>query len=220
MIQSGFDYTAQSDPDVVIQIAMTEMMRTYLDGGRLHAAGTAGHITQIPLIELYPDQPTGQYNNPTTINLCIASPVTTGTPMTISGFTTIGAGPVTNLWYRWPGLTSNIANYYTEEYPNYGQALTASTYSESVTMDYYLKYSTDLVNWKYAQDNSPAVLGIPDPSGAHIVASSTSSPITYSWNVSNTTQFPLDNYYVEAEAYREQFPLHYACHQIVLSILR
>jgi hypothetical protein len=217
---SGFDYTAQTDPDILIQVSMTELLRSFLDGGKLYAGGAAGHITQVPLISAYLDQPTGQYNDPTSVQVCIASPVTTGVPLTISGFITVGAGPATNIWYRWPGLTSTTANYYTEEYPNYGQALTASSYTESVTMDYYLKYSIDFVNWYYVQDNTQAVLGQPDPTGTHIIATSTSVPVTYSWDVSNTTNFKTNQYYLQAEVYREQFPLDYAYHQVTFSILR
>jgi hypothetical protein len=219
-LMSGFDYTAQTDPDILIQVSMTELLRSFLDGGKLYAGGAAGHITQVPLISAYLDQPTGQYNDPTSVQVCIASPVTTGVPLTISGFITVGAGPATNIWYRWPGLTSTTANYYTEEYPNYGQALTASSYTESVTMDYYLKYSIDFVNWYYVQDNTQAVLGQPDPTGTHIIATSTSVPVTYSWDVSNTTNFKTNQYYLQAEVYREQFPLDYAYHQVTFSILR
>jgi hypothetical protein len=195
--------------------AMIFMLRTFLDGGMLSGPGTIGHITQLPLIDVSLDNVTGQYANPTSIGVTIASPVLTGSP----------AAPVTNLWYRFPGFSSTTGNFYTELYPGYNNLLT-STYNEQagttpVTLLYNLKYSKDGGNtWVYVQDNQPALAGILGTTGSEAITATTSAPTTYLWDVSNATTFPQGTYQLQGEAYRMGYGLHYAFHNITVIIDR
>jgi hypothetical protein len=222
-IQSGFDYTASTGPSNLVQYAMTALLRTFLDGGQMAATLAPGHIAQVPLLEIYLDQPNGEYVAPSAVSIVLASPVTTGIPVT--WMYPITSGPITNPWFRYPGLSSTTANIYTEEYPGYSSGLTASTYMEPVTMDYYLKWSNDNQHWWYVQDNTLTTLGQPDPNAAadnnkYRVSNSSSFPISYVWNVGVTQTFPQGTYWLTAEAYRENYPLHYANHQVVLTFSR
>ena len=222
---SGMAPQANFGTSTLAKASLISTLRSFLDGGLY--SGSA-HIAQIPLVKIYTDNSIGQYSNPSAINIVLDSPVTNtlGTPVTIgSGFAIIPSGPTTNIWYRFQGVTSNLANIYTEEYTGY-PVLASSTYSETVsgspiTLDVNLKYSKDGGNtWKFMQDDNTAQAGILNTSELIGPTPVTSAPITYSWNVSNTTTFPQGDYFIRAEIYRDGYPLNYAYHVYDVSINR
>ncbi len=219
VVESGLAISPDVGTAELGKTALVFMLRTYLDGGTY--TGNA-HIAQMPLVELYCDSPNFQYNQPATINLVVDGAVTTGNPVTISGLNII-AGPTNNIWFRFPGLTSNTANFYTEEYPGYPN-LSNSTYSETsggnpVTLDLNFAYSNNAgVNWYFMQDNAKAIQGALDTSSGHLV-SAHAFPVTFAWPVPSGT-FPQGDYTLMVEAYREGFPLNYSYHQIIISINR
>jgi hypothetical protein len=221
-VESGLDISASVGLSALGETCLVTLLRTFLDGG-MYPVG-AGHIYQIPLIETYCDNATAQYSQPQTVFLCVNGAVTTGIPLTIANFATIPAGPTTNVWLRWPGYTSLTGNYYTEEYPGY-PVLANSTYNEPInTLDFNIKVSNNAGgNWYYIQDGSftgqQAVTGILDTSVAHLITANT-MPVTFAWNVSSTTTFPQNDYWVCAEAYRHGFPNDYAYHVLNISITR
>ncbi len=195
----------------------------------MYSPGNLGHISQVPLVELWSNV-VPQFANPSTIPIVIDGAVTTGTSLAYSGFVTILAGPTTNVWYRYPGTTSNTGNFYTEEYPGYGGGVTASTYNESaVSLVYNLKYSYDNgKNW-YPMQNP----GLPNGSNSVTMGQIDLSdpvtgnlPITYGFNVSNTAYFPQGDYLLMVEAFRYNsstgvyIPLHYAYHWLDVTIDR
>lgn len=103
-------------------------------------------------------------------------------------------------WQRWG------ANPYTEEY-----APVTYTADNSVTMVYNLKYFKDGDStWRFVGDNSAAVTGVCDCdlAGSHAVTTT-----SYTWDVSDTTQFSQGNYNVIVEAYRYNYLLHYSFHE-------
>lgn len=224
VVETGTSPSANVGTQDLTETALTNTLRSFLDGGVLYNPGKLGHISQVPLVELW-SSIVPQFANPSSIPLVIDGAVTTGTPVTLSGFLTIGAGPTTNVWYRYPGVTSNTANFYTEEYPNYGSGVTASTYSDSgVSLVYNLKYSNDPGKqyWYYMQNPGvTAVFGQYDPS----YAVTGTLPITYSLSTPSST-FPQGDYWMMVEAYRintataNYMPLHYAYHILDLTINR
>jgi prepilin-type N-terminal cleavage/methylation domain-containing protein len=110
----------------------------------------------------------------------------------------------TSTWTRWDGQA------YAATY--------AAGFSESITSTYNLKYSKDNgKTWYFLQDNSAATAGVLDNSAAHAIPNTTTS---YSWNVSNTANFPLGDYVLMVEQYRDNFPQHYAYHSRALHITR
>jgi prepilin-type N-terminal cleavage/methylation domain-containing protein len=181
------------------------LMRTFLDMGLQNGAA---HITQVPLIKIYVDSPTYQYFSPSTIGVTISSPVTTST------------GPVTNVWWRFPGLSVNPANFYDEEYWGYNNLLSAAaTYSEPVSLHVEIKYSKDTGNtWQYLNTNDAAVTGVPSTVTGDYTLTNT-MPVVASWNVP-AASFPQGQYVILAEAYRNGYPLHYAFHQVNITIDR
>ena len=227
-LESGLDISANVGLNDLGETALVVLLRTFLDGG-LYPNGQ-GHIFQIPLIETYCDNPAAQYSmlpSPPApaniVNLLIDGPVTTGVPLTVTGFATFNSGPTTNVWYRWPGYTSTTGNYYTEEYPGYPN-LSASTYNEPISqLDFNIKVSSNAgKTWSYIQDgvmNNAAVTGILDTNAAHLITVN-SMPVTYAWDVTNATNFPQNDYWICAEAYRHGYPFDYSFHVLDISIIR
>lgn len=217
--ESGLAISANVGTGELGKTALVELLRTFLDGGNY--AGI-GHIVQIPIIKTYVDSPNYQYYQPNNIFIVIDGPVTTGVPLIIGGVT-IQSGPTTNMWYRYPGVTSSMANVYTEEYPNYPN-LATSSYGETIagqpmTLDFNLKYSSNGgKSWSFMQDNANAQTGILDTSATHLI-SSNSLPVTYQWAVP-AGLFPQGDYWIRAEAYRRSLPLDYAYHKLDISINR
>ncbi len=223
VVESGLAIAANVGTNTLGETAMILMLRTFLDGGNY--SGNA-HITQVPLVEMYCDSPTLQYSQPSSINLVVDGAVTTGNSETIDGITII-SGPTTNLWFRFPGQTSETANFYTEEYPGYN-VLANSTYSETangepLTLDMNLLYSSnDTESWQYIQDNSPANFGTLNTGSTYLI-STNSFPVTYQWAVPATSAsvtFGQGTYYVAVEAYRHNDPLDYAWHELPILINR
>jgi prepilin-type N-terminal cleavage/methylation domain-containing protein len=111
-------------------------------------------------------------------------------------------------WQRWDGLG------YTTAYP--------SPYTPAVapTLSYFLTYSADNgKTWVYLQNPArtatPGVRlqpGDPDYVGCRLTAQ------TYTWN--GVASLPEGAYIIRVEAYRDQFPLHYATHQYQIFINR
>ena len=221
VVESGLAIAANVGTAELGKTALDFQLRTFLDGGNY--TGNA-HIVQVPLIKVYVDSLNNQYYQPSNVNIVVDGPVTTGTPLILSGFATISSGPTNNIWYRFPGITSSIANYYTEAYPHYSQPLTASTYSETsggnpLVLDLNLKYSQDGGHtWSFIQDNVSALQGVLDTSGSHLIQSS-SFPVTYQWPVP-AGSFPQGDYFIMAEAYRHAYPLDYCYHVLDISINR
>jgi hypothetical protein len=224
ILATGTSPSANVGTQDLVETALVETMRSFLDGGKIVASGTAGHITQVPLIQLWSNA-VPQYAAPSSIPLVIDGAVTTGSPVTVGGnFLTIGGGPTTNIWYRWMGTTSYTGNYYTEEYPAAGGALTLSTYTEPVDMVYNLKYSNNSGNnWYFMQDNSAAVSGVLDQTGSHAVTGSL--PITFSLSTP-VGSFPQGDYWFMVEGWRKDpatsniFNLHYCQHVLDVAITR
>ncbi|HVM33608.1 MAG TPA: hypothetical protein VMU88_10770, partial [bacterium] len=212
LIESGLATSAQFGPEQLGKTSMVFLLRTFLDGGLMAAVTQTGHIVQLPLIEEdTPEAPTGQYQNPSVIHVVVNSAVAS----------------TTNPWYRFGGLTSTSGNFYTQEYPGYTTSapLTASTYSEASTQVLQL-------NFKYALSNNPATWYYMS-TGATIAGqaqtgiyngtyavTTTSFPVTFAWNVSDTTAFPQADYDVRCEVYRQGYPLHYSFHTITLTVDR
>jgi hypothetical protein len=218
VIESGLATSANVGTNTLGSYALIFLLRTFLDGGMLEGLGVTGHITQLPLIQASLDSVTGQYVDPSAIGVTIASPVLS------AGTTATSPAPVTDLWYRFPGFSSTSGNFYTELYPGYNNLLN-STYTEQtgstpVTLLYNLKYSPDGTNWFFAQDGQQATLGILGTSGSEAITATTSAPYVYSWNVSNSTNFPQGDYDLQAEAYRLGYAQHYSYHQIPVIIDR
>lgn len=214
VVESGLAIAANVGTADLGKTAIVCMLRTFLDGG-LYSGGA--HITQVPLIRSYVDSLNAQYYQPTTITVLVDGPVTTGNPVTVGGVS-YPSGPTTNIWYRYPGITSSIANLYTEEYPGYPN-LNNSTYTESVTLDLNLKYSNDGGNhWYFMQDNFPAQKGILDTSPSRM-ATVTTMPYSYAWSVP-AASFPQGDYFIMVEAYRAGFPLNYCYHTLDVAINR
>jgi hypothetical protein len=114
-------------------------------------------------------------------------------------------------WKRWDGLTYTTDAGY-------------SSFTEDTNTSHVVIYSKDSGGtWFYASDNTPATLGIRPTVASRwayqAVVPSTSS-FTYSWDVSNRTNFPEGNYLVRVEAYRDTLPLHYGFHQMKIFIKR
>jgi len=206
-LQPQGDYT----PIELSEIAFSIALRSYFDGG-LYAAGTSAHITQLPLIKTWINSANAQYYSPNSISVTISGAVTD-----------VNANPLTNVWFRYPGITSNTGNYYTEEYPNSGLPITtiAGAYNESgVTFLVNLKYSSNNgSNWQFVQDGSNAHAGVLNTNSPYLITS-TSIPITYTWDVSNAGQYPAGDYWLRSEVYRQGFPLHYSYHILDLTINR
>jgi hypothetical protein len=104
-------------------------------------------------------------------------------------------------WKRWDGKN------YT---PNY-----ANTFSETEPVQYQVMYSDDNgATWKWCDT---AIPGTPRPgsrsAGALITATN------YNWSVPSGT-FPMGNYLIRVEAYRQNYPLHYSYHQFRAFIRR
>jgi type II secretory pathway pseudopilin PulG len=110
----------------------------------------------------------------------------------------------TSVWTRWDGQA------YTPTYPG--------GFTEAITSTYNLKYSkNDGKTWSFVQDNAPAAVGVLDTSAAHAIPNTTTS---YAWNVSNAAAFPMGNYILRVEQYRNDFPQHYAYHSRPVYISR
>jgi hypothetical protein len=217
MIESGLATSSQFGPEQLGKTSMIFMLRTFLDGGLMAGVSQVGHIVQLPLVQAStPESPTGQYSNPQTIHVVISGAVTNST----------------NPWYRFEGLSSSSANFYTQEYPGYTTSapLTASTYSEASTQAFLLNFkysvvnsgsSTNPVTWYFMSSgttiSSQAQTGVLNNSQA---VTTTTFPVTFSWNVSDPNAFPQNNYTVLCEAYRQGFPLHYSFHSITLTVDR
>ncbi|HVZ80146.1 MAG TPA: type II secretion system protein [bacterium] len=219
VVETGTSPSANVGTAELAKTTLLFGLRTFLDGGQMAVTGAVGHISQIPLIKVYPVKsdltinPVPQFANPQTIILMIGGP----------NLNAAGTQPLANVWFRYPGGTATNANYYTEEYPNYGSAVTASTYAENTALVYNLKYSKDTgKTWFYIQDASQAVTAY---QGVYNSAYSISNslPVTnvvYNWDVSNAAKFPQGDYWVSAEVYRQNIPQHYAYHTVVLTIDR
>ena len=204
VIESGLAISANVGTDELGKTGLVCLFRTFWDGGLYSGAD---HISQLPLIKVYVNSLVNQFNNPTSIGITISSPVV------------VSNVPITNIWFRYPGITSSIANYYTDEYTSYGYpTLASNTYGESVSLDLNLKYSKDGgTNWFFIGSNNPAQLGVRNASE---VISAAGAPITYGWDVSNAVSFAQGSYLIRSEVYRQGFPLDYSYHVLDVSINR
>ena len=94
-------------------------------------------------------------------------------------------------WKRWDGQK------YTEDYPD--------GYTESTVVSYNVKYSNDMgKHWYFIQDGTAASAGSFDQ--GHSLAG-----LSCAWSVSG---LPRGTYLLRAEAYRQNYPLHYSYHQM------
>jgi hypothetical protein len=219
----------------VAELAKTTLvfsLRTFLDGGQMAVTGALGHITQLPLIEVHPASPTSdltypvtinplpQFTDPSAITVLVGGPLQQSVSLVNMGVTNVGDVPLTQVWYRYRGGSPMNANIYTEEYPGYAGPLTASTYSEPLTLLYNLKYSPNRgVSWYLAQNDAPTKAGVFEPSQA-VTNSIPVTNVIYVWNVSDPSAFPQGDYIFRAEAYRPNHPLHYSWHTTTLTINR
>jgi len=183
-------------PQILAQTGVNTMIRTFLDGGILKPSGTAGHIPQLPLFQITSGNAANQFTNPTSVVLSWSSPVT-------------GA----SLWTRWAGFNGG-ANWYTEEYPGYsvGASITASTYTEPVSVNYVPMWSSNLTTWNYINDGSSAVTG-----NYYAPVTDITNQSSVTWSVTSLGQ---GNYTVRVEAFRQGYPLHYSYHQTQLFFTR
>lgn len=217
--------TSPSQDVGTAELAKTTLLfalRTFLDGGQMAATLASGHITQLPLVKIYPVQgspvtinPVPQYSNPSAITVMVGGPV-----LDPSGNT-----PIANVWYRYPGVTSNVANYYTAEYPGYNTGvtgtLTNSTYAEAVDLLYNLKYSPDAgKSWRAIQTGATVLQGVLDAANAITINAPVTGTYQYTWDVSNPITYPQGGYWITVEAYRLGLPLHYSYHTLELTINR
>jgi hypothetical protein len=219
VVETGTAPSGNVGAQTLAETSLVYAMRTFLDGGQMAATGAPGHIVQIPLVQIYPSSVVPQYNETQSIAVTIGSPVT-ATAYPGGGGVTIGS-PVTNIWWRFN--PNALANYYTEEYPEYNSAAAMTgtgLYQESVSVIYNLKFSPNAgVTWAFVQDGSAAVSGICDcnlgsnayPGNPAGHAVTLAAPWTYSWPVaSGGTTLAQGDYLLMVEAYRKDYPEHYA----------
>jgi len=89
-------------------------------------------------------------------------------------------------------------------------------FTESDDLIHTVKYSIDSgATWRYMQDDSPCLTGV-RPTGGYICSSEDS----YSWDVSNSGQFPEGSYIIRVEVYRDDLAMHYSYHQRRIFIQR
>ena len=226
---SGLSPSASTGVAELGKSVLVFILRTFLDGGQMAVTNTYGHIVQLPLVQLYTN-PVPQYGNPTSIPMVISSPVTTAFPVTLNGMV-IPNSPVTDVWFRYPGVTSNTGNLYTEEYPNNAlplNTINGSTYYEPVSLIYNLKYSKDTgKTWYFMQGDQPTVKGVLDTTNGHPMTVTGANAITwYNWDVSNSANFPQGDYLMRVEAYRmnqntnQVYGQHYSYHAVDITINR
>src|SRR5665213_654333 len=219
VVETGTAPSGNVGAQTLAETSLVYAMRTFLDGGQMAGTGAPGHIVQIPLVQIYPNSVVPQYNETQSILVTIGSPVT-ATAYPNGGGVTIGS-PVTNIWWRFN--PNALANYYTEEYPEYNSsnAMTGTgLYQETVPVIYNLKYSPNAgASWAFVQDGSAAVSGVCDcnltnnayPGNLTGHAVTLTAPWTYSWPVaSGGTTLAQGDYLLMVEAYRQNFPEHYA----------
>ena len=115
----------------------------------------------------------------------------------------------TSTWTRWDGQL--YATTYPASYPaGYPEA--------SEPMTYNLKYSkNDGKTWFFIQDNAAAVAGVLDTTAPHAMTGAT---LNYSWDVSNAATFPMGDYVLRIEEYRNDLQQHYAYHSRAVYISR
>jgi hypothetical protein len=212
---SGLAPQGNYDPTALGKISLCTLIRAFLDGGQYSGAA---HINQLPLVKVYVNSPNASYpyGSPAySVAMTLTSPVTTST------------GPIANIWYRYPGINSPTGNFYTEEYPNATGPLTGSTYAETVagqpmSLAVNWKYSKDSggVTWFNMSDDSQTMAGVLDTASGHSTTVTSASPILYTWDVSNGTNFPNGNYWIRGEVYRPGNPLHYSYHELNIGIHR
>jgi prepilin-type N-terminal cleavage/methylation domain-containing protein len=107
----------------------------------------------------------------------------------------------TTSWTRWDGRK------YTPAYSN--------TFSETGTVQYQVMYSDDNgVTWKWCD---PSIAGTPSLGRRNPAALITAT--NYNWSTPAGT-FPMANYLIRVEAYRQNFSLHYSYHQFRAFIRR
>ena len=104
-------------------------------------------------------------------------------------------------WTRWDG------NKYTPAY--------AANFAEAGTVQYQVMYSADNgVTWAWCDTS---IAGTPTPGTRSATALITAT--SYSWSTPAAT-FPMANYLIRVEAYRQNFHLHYSFHQFRAFIRR
>jgi hypothetical protein len=100
-------------------------------------------------------------------------------------------------WKRWDYQA------YSEEMPQ--------GFAERSPVVFAVKYSPDEGNtWYFAQDNTPTALGEPPPQRLGLSAHD------YDWDLRDKK----GNYVVRVEGFRSEIPLHYAFHQVGVSVKR
>ena len=80
VLASGLSPSGDTGNNTIGELALLFMLRTFLDGGQYTGIS---HIPQLPLVKLYCDSITGQYSQPSVIQLLLTGPVTTGTPLVV-----------------------------------------------------------------------------------------------------------------------------------------
>lgn len=202
---SGLAPSGASGVQVLAQTGINTMLRTFLDGGILHSAGTHGHIAQLPLFQVSTNNSANQFTNPSAVTLSWSSPVSwpSGTPVTQT------------LWTRWAG-SLGAANWYTEEYPNYNPAslmggpVTNSTYVEPVTIFYVPMFSTNEgVSWVSCMDDTTTMT----PGNYYAPAANATTQMSVTWSTP-ASQFPQQTYSVRVDGFRQGYPLHYSYHEV------
>lgn len=215
VVETGTSPSANVGFAALAETSLVYGLRAFNDGGEIENPTSTGHIAQIPLISIYPVSSVPEYDESQTVAVTISSAVTyTANP---SGETIVGE-PVTDIWWRFMGEGS-FPNYYTEEYPGYGNGtnnmptsvLPSNLYTESaVSVVYNLKYcSTSDYVWHFVQDGtySDCVSGVYNPN----YSLGGVAPITYSLPVTGgPVTLTEGSYLLMAEAYRLGFGEHYA----------
>ncbi len=213
VVETGTAPSGNVGAQTLAETALVLGLRTFLDGGRMAADGVPGHIVQLPLVKIFLASSVPQYNESQGVSFTVGAPITA----TTNGGGAVSVGmPVTDIWWRFN--PNGLANYYTEEYPQYNQPMTTQSgmYQESVSVTYNLKYSNNGgKTWYFVQDDAAAVTGVcdcntgnPSPAG-HAVTNL--APWTYNWPVSTGSRIlSQGDYELMVEAYRQNYGLHYA----------
>ncbi|MGE0142281.1 MAG: type II secretion system protein [Planctomycetota bacterium] len=110
-------------------------------------------------------------------------------------------------WLRWDRLP------YTKSTP-------ATFVEDETEIDYVIYYSPNNgQEWRYIQDDSPAVIGQKPPETTYLVPDTGTGVQVYSWGVPSG-RFPDGSYVLRVEAYRRDMHLHYSVHQMKIYIER
>lgn len=109
-------------------------------------------------------------------------------------------------WTRWDGLPYTSTGTFAED-----EAL----------IEYAITYSNDNgTTWRFVQDDSITNIRQRPTDTSYLEADAGAGDETYTWDVSDTTDFPEGSYLLRIECYRDGAEVHYAWHQNKIYIQR